>query len=172
MPSAQSLQSVEHQKRINELERQLSCVKLHTLDEERSTLDARENRMSTKVQLYRLAGLIYLHRAVKNYSGVELPHKRLVEQAFLALVKVRVHEELWPLFIVAYEVQTDIDRRRVLDFFSEAQRQRPTGNIAWVRRLVEAFWNQDDLDAERQQLSYVTKMTAVISAVPFVPTFA
>lgn len=95
----------------------------------------------------------------------------MVEKAFLALVKVKAYEELWPLFIVACEAQTDFERRRILELFSEAQRQRQSGNIAWVRRMVEAFWNQNDLDAE-QELSYSTRMTAVVSTAPFIPTFA
>ncbi|KAL9618825.1 MAG: hypothetical protein Q9160_006484 [Pyrenula sp. 1 TL-2023] len=168
-PSAQSFQSSKHQKRVNELEQQLSCIKLHIPDEDGRTADARESMIAMKVQVYRLAGLIYLHRAVKKYSGLELRHRQLVEQAFTAVAKVRV---LWPLFIVACEAQTDVDRRRILEVFDEGQRQWPTGNIAWVRRMVEAFWNQDDLDAEQQELDYVTKMTAVVSAAPFLPTFA
>jgi hypothetical protein len=77
----------------------------------------------------------------------------------------------WPFFIVGCEARTDLQRRRVLELASVTRRQGDSKRILSILHLIERFWSQDDLDTE-QLLSYVDKLSTVISASPFLPAFA
>ncbi|KAL9110121.1 MAG: hypothetical protein Q9227_005315 [Pyrenula ochraceoflavens] len=171
--SPQSHLTFEHRRQISQIEHRLSRLIFSAPEEEgRQKSNLNGNGTAPVTRLCHLAGLIYLNRAVLRYSGIEPQHRRLVNRAFSALVKMSAREvEPWPLFIVACEAQTDPERRWVLERFSEAQKQRQADNIALIRRMSVTFWNQDDLDTE-EEIEYATKITAAVSAAPFLPTFA
>lgn len=122
-------------------------------------------------QLYHTAALIYFNRAALRYTGAELHHKRLVDEALSLLEKVLAYEAPWPLFIIGCEARTDRQRRHVLQLFDAKIDGYWSGNMIQIRRMVEASWNQDDLH-EEQSLEYLTKMSAVISSSPFLLQFA
>lgn len=131
----------------------------------------RQLKTAAMVQIYLLAALIYLNRTAIHYSGGEIQHRRLVEEALSYLTQVQVWEVPWPFFIVGCEAQTDSQRKEVLRLSLAPQAEGRLDNAKWVQRMVEAYWNQDDLDTEHN-LNYVDKMSAVISACPFLPVFA
>jgi hypothetical protein len=158
----------EHQRRINEVERKLHLLKQETAYPDQSHLE--QPRYTIIARLYLLATMIYLNRTAMHYSGDELQHRRLVEEALSLLKQVRAWEATWPFFIIGCETQSDSERSTVLQLSLAAHSDGRPGMNSWIKRMVEAFWNQNDLDT-KQSLSYVDKLSAVIGACPFLPVF-
>ena len=123
--------------------------------------------------LHRLACMIYVNRAVHRVSGTEFRHRRLVREGILLLTKTITCQHAWPLFIIACEAVDDDQRLAILDVFEQSRqdRRRRSSHIYFIQHLVEAVWNQHDLDAENQ-VDYLTILDAVIGGVSFMPPFA
>jgi Fungal specific transcription factor domain len=122
--------------------------------------------------LHRLACLIYVNRAVHCVSGTEYRHRRLVKEGILLLTKMITCQNAWPLFIIACEAVDDDQRLAILDVFelSRQDRRRRSSHIHFIQHLVEAVWNQHDLNVENQ-VDYLTILDAVVGGVPFTPPF-
>ena len=123
--------------------------------------------------LHRIASLIYVNRVVHNVSGIEFRHRRLVREGILLLTDMKTCQHAWPLFIIACEAVDDDQRLAILDVFelSRQDRRRRSSHIHFTQHLVEAVWNQHDLNVENQ-VDYLTIFDAVIGGVPFMPPFA
>lgn len=123
--------------------------------------------------LHRLAGLIYMNRAVHRVSGTEFRHRRLVREAILLLSKMKTCQHAWPLFIVASEAADDDQRLAILDVFEQSRqdRRRKSSHIHVIQHLAEAVWNLHDLNAENP-VDHLTIFDAVIGGLPFMPPFA
>ena len=157
---------MDQQRQLRKLEVMLFSTSSKGLCERESV-----GHLHTLVELYRLAALLYLNRAALKYSGHELKHRRLVEEALLLLGDLQVHQASWPLFIIACEAKTDAQRKEVLRLFPEtAPRLYVKSSIDGLRHMVQTCWNQDDLHADRG-LDYTTKLSAVISSSKFLPPF-
>lgn len=130
-----------------------------------------ESKTTTIVQLYRLAALLYINRALIGTSEESSHYRRLVDKALSRLAKIRIREAPWAFFIIACKAQTEFQRRYVLQLISETPIERRSSNSDWIQRMMESAWNQDDLHVERN-VYYMKKMSAVISSCPFVPPFA
>lgn len=123
--------------------------------------------------LHRLACLIYVNRAVHRVSGTEFHHRRLVREGILLLTKMVTCQNAWPLFIIACEAVNDDQRLAILDVLekSHQDRRRRSNHVRFIQRLVEAVWNQYDLNVEKE-VDYLTILDAIIAGVPFIPPFA
>ncbi|KAF2802408.1 uncharacterized protein BDZ99DRAFT_202563 [Mytilinidion resinicola] len=123
--------------------------------------------------LHRIASLIYVNRAVHCVSGTEFHHRRLVREGILLLTDMKTCQNAWPLFIIACEAVDDDQRLAILDVFEQSQqnRRRRSSHIHFIQHLVEAVWNQHDLNVENQ-VDYLTIFDAVVGGVPFMPPFA
>ena len=130
-----------------------------------------EQNLRGIAELYRLAGLIYLHRAAKktpiSHSGVT----KFVKNAFEILERLDTCERGFPLFIAACEARTDAQRGEILRILANTQKVLKVGNIIRVQRLVERLWAQDDLDSENQ-LDFSLKITAILSTSGTLPAFS
>ena len=158
---------------IDKLERRLKFAR-QELDVE--ILDdiehpTQEQNLRGIAELYRLAGLIYLHRAAKktpiSHSGVT----KFVKNAFEILERLDTCERGFPLFIIACEARTDTQRGEILRILANTQKVLKVGNIIRIQRLVERLWTQDDLDSENQ-LDYSLKVTAILSTSGALPAFS
>ncbi|KAI9695342.1 MAG: hypothetical protein M1820_008694 [Bogoriella megaspora] len=123
--------------------------------------------------LHRLASLIYVNRAVHCVSGTEFRHRRLVREGILLLSEMATCQNAWPLFIIACEAVDDDQRLAILDVFEQSRQdqRRRSSHVHIIQHMVEAVWNQHDLDTENQ-VDYLTIFDAVIRGVPFIPPFA
>jgi hypothetical protein len=134
----------------------------------------RPSEPSTMItRLHRLASLIYTNRAIHRLSGAEFRHKRLVREGLLLLSKLETCQSAWPLFIIACEAVDDESRVAILNAFERSlqDRRRRSNHVHFIQHLVEAVWNQRDLDTEGQ-VDYMLIFDAVIGGVPFTPPFA
>jgi hypothetical protein len=131
------------------------------------------NRNTMVSDLHRLASLIYANRAVHCVSDTDFRHKRLVREGILLLTRMRTCQNAWPLFIIACEAVDDDQRLAVLNVFEQSRqdRKRRSSHIHFIQHLVEAVWNQLDLNAEGQ-VEYLAIFDAVVGGVPFMPLFA
>ncbi|KAI1611957.1 fungal-specific transcription factor domain-containing protein [Exophiala viscosa] len=123
--------------------------------------------------LHRLACLIYVNRTVHCVSGTEFRHRRLVREGILLLTKMVTCQNAWPLFIIACEAVDDAQRLAILDVFEQSRqdRRRRSSHIHLIQHMVEAVWNQHDLNVDNQ-VDYLTIFNAVVAGVPFMPPFA
>jgi len=64
----------------------------------------------------------------------------------LILQQMTVCTSPWPLFVVAGEVTTDAQRIVILDVLERMDSLRNIGNVFVVRRLIEVYWKQLDLN--------------------------
>lgn len=123
--------------------------------------------------LHRLACLIYVNRAVHCVSGTEFRHRRLVREGILLLTEMMTCQNAWPLFIIACEAVDDDQRLAILDVFEQSRqdRRRRSSHIHFIQHIVEAVWNQHDLNTENE-VDHLTIIDAVVGGVPFIPPFA
>lgn len=123
--------------------------------------------------LYRCAVLIYFNRAVAEASTSSFQHRRLVREGILLLQYLGCCESAWLLFILACEANEDEQRRQILNALSESEEESMlrSNHVPLIRIMVEAIWNQNDLNLD-SHVSYVRTLHAVISTAPWLPLFA
>lgn len=95
-------------------------------------------------ELYRLASLLYLQRAVPTF-GDDLRRIDYSERALEALATLGVATSPWPVFITACETQTDEQRIRILEVLDHMAEFRNVGNVYVMRGIIETTWKQQDL---------------------------
>jgi hypothetical protein len=171
LPSSSARWTVsEYQKKVTGIESKLRALLEHASEHPQRLSNEDNRKGATLYQLYLLSALIYLDRAVMGYVGDEVQHRILVEEALSHLDAVQISEAPWPFFIIGCEAQTDSQRQHVIRYSLSAGYGGVPGNAIWIRRLVELYWNQDDLD-EEHSLGYAQEMSGVISSCPFLPVF-
>lgn len=123
--------------------------------------------------LYICAALIYFNRAVANISPCSFEQTRLVREGLFILHHLGSCDSAWPLFIVACEANDEEERRQMSDILSKTGQEslHRVNHVPLIRSMVEAVWNQNDLNAD-SDVSYVETLHAVFSAAPSLPLFA
>ncbi|KAF2470637.1 uncharacterized protein BDR25DRAFT_286748 [Lindgomyces ingoldianus] len=159
-----------HVDELDKLERRLKFTKQEFVESPDDVLEF--NPQSPKIaELYRLAGLIYLHRAGRKTITVKHILQGLVEEAFTVLQALETCERSFPLFIVGCEARSDRRRAIVLGILKATQIQFAESNVLRVRAFIERFWAQDDLDPN-QDIDYSSRVTAVLSRTDCLPVFS
>jgi hypothetical protein len=119
-------------------------------------------------ELFRLAGLIYLHRMAKAESWDSVP--LLLSKAYDLLRELEVCEPPWPLFVIGMEARTDDERLLILTIMKKSIERRPLGNMSLVNRMILAAWVQQDLHSGAN-VDPLTIYTEVISGNRVPPSF-
>lgn len=84
--------AVEYQKKVNGIESGLRALRQHAGQYPQRQSNEDNHKSATVDQLYLLAAMIYLDRAVMEYAGDEVQHRILVEEALSRLNAVRIPE--------------------------------------------------------------------------------
>lgn len=123
--------------------------------------------------LYTCTTLIYVNRAVMKISPLSFEQKRLVREGIFILRYLGSCDSAWPLFILACEANDDEQRLEMSSFLSKTGQGslHRVNHLPLIRSMVEAVWNQNDLNIE-SDVSYVETLHAVISTAPSLPLFA
>jgi len=81
-------------------------------------------------------------------------------------------QHAWPLFVVACEAFNDEQRLAILDVVEQSQRdrRRRSSHVHFMKHLVEAVWNQYDLDVEKE-VDHLAILDAVVWGVSFMLLF-
>lgn len=124
--------------------------------------------MMTTIELYRLAALVYIHRASKNLLGQESQTQKDIDQGFLLLSEMDACERQFPIFVLGCEARTDEQRGIIMDLISRTEKRVTSRSFNHVTVLLHAVWAQDDLAG--LQINYWNKLTSVISRCAIVPS--
>jgi hypothetical protein len=123
------------------------------------------------MELFKLAGLIYLNRASRNFSGISPQIDAMVERAYELLDDLETFNPTFPLLIVGCEARTDRQRLRILEHIERAMEMSSLRSLHGLRDILQQVWVQDDLAVD-YELDYLNKLDAVISSYQIIPSFA
>jgi hypothetical protein len=137
-----------------------------------STTTAR-NRRTMVSDLHRVACLIYVNRAMHRVSVTDFRHRRLVREGIVLLGELETCQSAWPLFVIGCEAVDDEQRLTILRVCERSRRdpRLRSSHVESTQRLVEAVWNQRDLD-EEGRVEYMTILDTVIGGINCMPLFA
>ncbi|KAI6779242.1 uncharacterized protein J7T54_007769 [Emericellopsis cladophorae] len=164
------------QRELESLEHELESIfnGKHVPEEERMDLSQSapsQHRMFAVMELYRLAALIYLERASRNFSGSSPKLATWAGAAFAMLATMGVLKYNFPVFIIACEARTDKQRIVILDCLEKTQASQPTAGTAMVKDMIQRAWAMDDLDPAGD-VDYMEKLDVVVSGWDSMPSFA
>lgn len=158
---------------LDKMERRLKFarqeLRISLLDDPSSLIEY--ERVKDIAELYRLAGLIYLHRAGRRTPSTSYALQSHVNEAFEIIKRLESCERTFPLFIISCEARTDAQRAIVLKVVAKNRQKPLAANTLRVWGFVGRFWAQDDLDVE-QNVEYETKITSALSSTNSLPAFA
>ncbi|KAF2623278.1 hypothetical protein BU25DRAFT_350606 [Macroventuria anomochaeta] len=121
------------------------------------------------LEVTRLAGLIYLERVSRNFSGQSTKLESWTRQALSIFAQLESCRCSFALFIVSCELMKDEDRMIVLNVFTKMEKGPHLNSILETRSLVQTAWNQQDL-AEDGGLEYIHKLNVVMSSRDVIPS--
>jgi hypothetical protein len=128
-----------------------------------------KKHMQELLELNRLAGLIYLERVSRNFSGQSMQITKWVTQAMYILSTLATCVAPFAMFIISCELDSDEDRMRILNLFAEAEKGPHLRSFLEIRALIQTAWNQQDLAGEKG-MEYIYKLGLVMSSRNVVPS--
>lgn len=124
----------------------------------------------TTTDLLRLAALIYLKRASRNFSGTSPEIDAMVEKAHILLDDLDTCSLAFPLLIIGCEARTDEQRMRILEHIGRAMRTLTLRSLHGLQNILQQIWVQDDLAVD-YELDYLKRLDAIISSYQIMPSF-
>ncbi|KAK6860786.1 hypothetical protein PG995_004422 [Apiospora arundinis] len=129
--------------------------------------------VESKLELYRLAMLIYLNRASEDTLRQAARTQQHVDQGFSILSKLGFCDHQFPVFILGCEARGDGEREEILRLIQRTEDHGTCRAFNYVKRLLEAFWAQKDLaSGGGRDLKYWDQLSDVMSRCAVLPTFA
>ncbi|CAO2647873.1 Nn.00g087950.m01.CDS01 [Neocucurbitaria sp. VM-36] len=125
---------------------------------------------SQRLELIRLASLVYLERVSRNFSGQSAQLESWTKAARSILVRLDTYPCPFALFIFGCESHTDVDRMVLLDLFTRIESKPHIRSLFEVKGLIQSAWIQHDLEVEGT-LEYIHKLNLVLSSRESVPSF-
>ncbi|KAK7994580.1 hypothetical protein PG991_016168 [Apiospora marii] len=159
-PSASSKEQAEHKSYLQILDwriRNLSVI---------SGCDDFGADSEAKVEVYRLAMLVYLNRASENALN-QTASKTLqqLDRGFSLLAGLEFCDHQFPVFILGCEASNDGERETILGLIQRTEEHGTSRSFNYASRLLEAFWAQNDLGGfDRRGLTYRDRISDVISS--------
>lgn len=168
--------SVKYRKELESLEHELESILngKHVSDTDRidfSILKSSNHREVAILELYRLAALIYLERASRNFSGTSPKLNAWASAAFDLIIVLGYCRHGFPVFIIACEARTDEQRIIILDCLDKTQGRQPTAGMKILKDMAQSAWALDDLETNGE-VDYMAKMDVVVSGCETMPSFA
>ena len=122
------------------------------------------------IELFKLAALIYLKRASRNFAGTSTQIEEMVKRAYLLLDNLETFNPTFPLLIIGCEAQTDERRMRILEHIERAIKSSSLRSLHGLPNILQQIWIQDDLAVD-SELGYLNRLDAVITAYRIMPSF-
>jgi hypothetical protein len=162
----------------DEYESSLRCIENRITTFVPSGLDGisdSESGLSTAwvamIELFRIAALIYLKRASRNFSRTSAQIDTMAERAYALLDHLETFNPTFPLLIVGCEARTDTQRMRILEHIEKAMQTSSLRSLYELRNILQQIWVQDDLAVDYEP-DYLNRLDAVISSYQIMPSFA
>ncbi|KAH7150692.1 fungal-specific transcription factor domain-containing protein [Fusarium sp. MPI-SDFR-AT-0072] len=115
------------------------------------------------MDLLKLAALIYLKRASRNFSGTSPQIDAMVDKAHVLIDDLETFNLAFPLLIIGCEARTDEQRMRILEHIKRAMRTSTLRSLHGLQNILQQIWVQDDLAVD-YELDYLKKLDAIISS--------
>ncbi|KAF2001723.1 hypothetical protein P154DRAFT_489655 [Amniculicola lignicola CBS 123094] len=133
-----------------------------------ATVTIDHDRITLTAELYRIAALLYLYEVAPPQAVPEHAVESLVRECFITLGQLEVCTSPWPLFILACNVTSDVDRLKTLGIIKTAEQKRHIGNYRLIKGIIEAVWKQQDLVVDEKNPRQIDwrKLIRPNSAVP------
>ncbi|KAK9427515.1 fungal-specific transcription factor domain-containing protein [Lipomyces doorenjongii] len=122
------------------------------------------------IELFKLAALIYLKRASRNFSGTSPQIDAMVERAYVLLDDLEAFNPAFPLLIIGCEARTDVQRMRILEHIERAMKTSSLRSLHGLQNILQQIWVQDDLAVD-YELDYLNRLDAVITSYRIMPSF-
>ncbi|KAF2114460.1 fungal-specific transcription factor domain-containing protein [Lophiotrema nucula] len=132
------------------------------------TIDHR--RITLTAEFYRLGAMLYLYQVAPRATIPENGVQGLVNEGFAILDQMEICTSPWPLFMLACNVTSDVDRLKTLQILDAMDQKRRIGNYQIIRGLIQAVWKQQDLTADEKVPTRVDWRT-LIDSDSSVPSF-
>jgi hypothetical protein len=128
------------------------------------------NRIIRTAEFYRIGALLYLHEITlcRTLPGTEV--EGLVDDGFAVLKQLEICTSPWPLFVLACNVTSDINRLKTLQILDDMDHKRRIGNYQIIRGLIQAVWKQQDLGIDEKMPAQVD-WRSLIDSKSSVPSF-
>lgn len=122
------------------------------------------------MEIFKIASLIYLNRASRNFSGTTPQIDAMVERAYVLLGYLETFDPAFPLLIIGCEARTDEQRMRMLDHIGRVMKASSLRDLLGLQDILQQIWVQDDL-AVGYELDYLNKLDAIITSYRIMPCF-
>jgi hypothetical protein len=156
--------SAGYQQSLDDLESRLDDVGINARE------DGEDRDVFCCLELTRLAGLIYLERVSRNFSGQSRRLDSWKKDALSIFSKLNTYPPSFVMFIVGCETNTDEERMIMLDFFTRLEQAPHLNSLLETKGLVQTAWIQHDLGIEGE-LEYIHKINLVMSSRNVIPSF-
>lgn len=122
------------------------------------------------MELFKLAALIYLKRASRNFSGTSSQINAMVERTYVLLDDLETFTPAFPLLIIGCEAREDEQRMRILEHIERAMKTSSLRSLRGLQNILQQIWVQDDLAVD-YELDYLNRLDAVITSYQIMPSF-
>jgi hypothetical protein len=162
--------TTEYQRHLDDLHSRLENVDSRIIFPQESPHDDVSHTQQL-LELARIAGLIYLSRVSRNFSGCSPQIKSWTRLALDILGILDSCLCPFALFIIGCELDRDEDRMILLSLYAKMEAKPHLQSFMETRALTQTAWNQQDL-AEDGKLEYIHKLNLVMSSRGVVPCLA
>jgi hypothetical protein len=137
---------------------------------EASISDTTSTAWVATIELFKIAALIYLKRASRNFSGISPHIDAMVERAYALLDSLEAFNPTFPLLIIGCEARTDEQRIKILEHIEKAINTSSLRGLHGLRDILQQIWVQDELAVD-YELDYLNRLDAVITSYRIMPSF-
>lgn len=169
-PTDSLYHSDEYEKSLRCLENKITSVVPVAPEGISDTTSDMNTAWVATMDLLKLAALIYLKRASRNFSGTSPQIDAMVEKAYVLLDSLETFNLAFPLLIIGCEARTDQQRMSVLEHIGRATRTSTLKSLHGLQNILQQIWVQDDLAVD-YELDYLKKLDAIISSYQIMPSF-
>lgn len=134
------------------------------------TMSSSSTAWVATMEIFKLAALIYLKRASRNFSGTTPQIEAMVERAYVLLADLETFNPAFPLLIIGCEARTDEQRMGMLEHIGRAMKGSSLSGLVGLQNILQQIWVQDDL-AVGYELDYLNKLDVVITSYRIMPNF-
>ena len=122
------------------------------------------------IELFKLAALIYMKRASRNFSGISPQMDAMVERAHLLLDGLEAFHPTFPLLIIGCEARNDEQRKKLLEYTGRARHTSSLKSLPELENILQQIWVQDDLAVD-YELDYVNRLDTAVTSYRIMPSF-
>lgn len=169
-PTDSLYHSDEYEKSLRCLENKITSVVPLAPQGTSDTMSDSSTAWVATMDLLKLAALIYLKRASRNFSGTSPQIDAMVEKAHVLLDNLETFNLAFPLLIIGCEARTDEQRMSVLEHIGRAMKTSTLKSLHGLQNTLQQIWVQDDLAVD-YELDYLKKLDAIISSYQIMPSF-